>query len=214
MTVNTHEHLTRRLPALFLAGALSAPVGALQHAISADDDRQILSAVMQQSVTPYVALEREIADLPARPVVVVARSLRGCPGSDIAPPDCADVSLLTTPDGQGFIAGAWDYREETRAALVASFARRNRGSEPLPVLPSNDVVTHPDRERAIEAAGVGALADLVIELALPGYSSNGFALVYGQSSREGRPLQGWAFVLSHASGRWVVQHAYLLWIRQ
>ena len=120
----------------------------------------------------------------------------------------ADVSPLTRPDSHGFVAGAWDYREETRAALVESFNRRNAESARLPLTGLHEIHTHPD----VRTATAGP--DLVVELSQPAYTSNGFALMYGQSSRRGQPLQGWAFVLSHASGRWTVQHGYLLWILQ
>lgn len=177
-----------------------------QQRVTAADDEEIFHAVVEQSVKPYVALEREIVRLPSGPVQMARASLKSCGQAGAAPPVCATVDGLVTPDDQGFVVGSWDYREETRRALVEAFNARNSESAPLASGGHPDL-TIVDRDRA-------RADDFLIELSQPGYTSNGFALVYGQSSRASKPLQGWAFVLSHASGQWVVQHAYLLWIRQ
>ncbi len=195
-----------------MAALPPAPIlGSGQLALTTDDDRQVLSAVVEQSIRPYIALEREIIGLPPGPVILVEPSLPACTGRDKGPPACASVDALRQPDAQGFVMGSWDYREETRNALAASFDARNVHSRRLPIDDLADVVLLADRTAARPST---AAADLVVEMSLPAYTTNGFAIVYGQSTRAGRALQGWAFVLSRASGRWITQHAYLLWIRE
>lgn len=181
--------------------------------LTAADDREVLDAVVEQSIRPWLALERDIAGVPAGPLIVRSESLQACAGPGSTPPVCAAVEALRTPDDQGFVTGAWDYRDETRGALADAFNSRNARSESLPLRDIPDVLPVLD-DGALHAAGSTHPADFVIAISLPGYVSNGFAVVYAHATREGRARQGWAFILSRASGRWTVQHAYLLWMRR
>ncbi|MGE0702968.1 MAG: hypothetical protein AB7F99_04615 [Vicinamibacterales bacterium] len=192
-----------------LALMLLAPRGIEAQSSFATMDREVLSAVIEQSIQPQVVLEQRIAGEPETPLVIAERSLRACGAQAADATPCGSIDVMRSPDRMGMIVGAWDYRDETRTALVESFNERNAVSSPLPVDGLAELKGLPGREAWL-ALPADARSSYCVEISLPGYASTGFAVVYAQYVEESLRTQAWVFVLTHASRRWEVQHAYAL----
>jgi hypothetical protein len=176
------------------------------------DDAQVLAAVIEQSIRPQVEIEQRIAGQPPGPLMVIEQTLRTCDAHIDPPQPCRSIEELRTPDRLGSTLGSWDYRDETRHALVESFNARNSTSTLLPLAGIPNLVTVRDRD-GWQSLPPGERPNYFVEIGLPGYSSNAFAVVYGQYITGPATGQGWVFILSRTSGRWEVQHAYGLWSR-
>jgi hypothetical protein len=97
--------------------------------------------------------------------------------------------------------------DRRRSELVDSLEMRNASPYPLPVIDHPAVVLIPiDRsEQAVERyrESAGGFS----RLSLPGYSVDGYALMYGVYGCGSLCGYGWLFVLKKTDGMWQVQSA-------
>ena len=188
-----------------------------QGAATVDDDRQVFAAILEHTTRPEVIRFSTIAKIPGTPpLLVLEQTSSMCQGDrDRSRPICVrveDIESLRTPDRLGNLLGGSAYTGVLRASLVEAFIARNARSEAFPAPEGAGVALVPYaglqealKQRQRETVGYSAFS-------LPGYSENGYAVVFGFYTCGGRCDRGRLFVLDRASGKWQVNDAFTLWV--
>jgi hypothetical protein len=193
--------LTALTAAILTIGLLPHQDRAIGQTQQAQEDRSVLATVLEATVLP---VHRNTKSGATEPLAVVNETTPLCMERrenrcripehwvQFLSPDAARKWVGLFPD------------ERTRRQVVASLEIRNTESHPLPLSqfpgvvfvdlrknpPANTLDQHYRRK-------LGAAS-----LSLPGYSTNGHALVYGSYSCGGLCGYGWLFVLEKVGGQW------------
>jgi len=183
-------------PATFGATSQYAPV---------PDDGAVLGAVLAHTIVPT---HRRTHGDGTAPVEVQGTSAPLCPGRS------GNASVCRIPDSwHRFLRPDASRRwpglignERTLQDLVASLEARNAGAHTLPL---SDV---PGIAVVGQSAGYARSPDGptrwgTAKLSLPGYSDDGYALVYGSYACGSLCGYGWLFVLKKVDGHWRVESA-------
>jgi hypothetical protein len=189
------------LSALGFAGVQSPP---LETRRSDVDDIGVLKAVLEQTILPEVRKRTSGTPLALVWNQTVSICRDGIP---------QDGRCIDTTDGwmerlwPGLVEGA-----TTRKQLVSSFISRNATTHVLPSFQQPGVVFGPP-----DATGstIRRYANRIVafsSLTLPGYSTNGLAIVYATYECGHLCGHGQFVLLQHSGNGWQVRSSDLLWV--
>jgi hypothetical protein len=193
---------------IFSAAALPiAAQSGVSDAVRSADDALVLRAVIEHTIVP--AVRRSFGNKPATVVLIVNRTSSLCGNRAAAETPCRvpdHWQQFLVPNPKVGWRGLID-NEQRRRQLVESLEARNAASEAVPSIDHPAVVLIPSEgiqkaQRQYRDRTVG-----FAKLALPGYSSDGYALTYGSYSCGNLCGYGWLFVLQKVNDYWQVRSA-------
>lgn len=100
----------------------------------------------------------------------------------------------------------------SREELASSFRERNRESRPTPLAPANDVIVAAPEQLGEALKREATRIYGYTSFSLPGYSSDGHALVYVSYVCGGLCGTGWFYLLERSGPSWKVVASEMLWI--
>jgi hypothetical protein len=179
--------------------------GATSQYAPAPDDGPVLGAVLAHTIVPT---HRRTHGDGAAPVEVQGTSAPLCPGRS------GNAAVCRIPDGwHRFLrpdaSRRWPgliHNERTLQDLVVSLEARNAEAHTLPLsnVPGVSVV---EQSAGYARSPDGPTRWGTAKLSLPGYSEDGYALVYGSYACGSLCGYGWLFVVKKVDGHWRVESA-------
>jgi hypothetical protein len=197
------------LVAGLLAIALLTPQGgAALQGEPTSDDALVMAAVLEATILPAYRLANSGT---SNPLAVVSETSPLCVKVPPGPTGCRIPEpwrqFLVPDTARGWSGLVAD--DGTRKELVASFEGRNAESHPLPLSAYPGIVLL-DLSKDSPAGGLDRDYRRMIgssSLSLPGYSTDGHALMSAGYSCGSLCGYSWLFVLEKVGGRWQVKSA-------